>query len=168
MKTGMRNISVRLLTAVIALSGLLLAMPAPARAISAELAGAAYLAEHTGDLPYYTDGSEFVFITPDGARYHCKDNCTGIETAFLVSIEEACRLGYTACGRCHPTPMIDVGWTPDFPAEEPLVYIVVQDPFYHKAKHVKKKKLASEVTLEEAEYLGRTPCEECFPSGAPK
>jgi len=142
--------------------------PAPAAAISAAVQGAAYLAGHIGDVPYYLSGSEFVFITPNGERYHCKDDCPGIETAYLVSIEEACRLGYTACGNCHPTAMAATGLPDPLPKDATIVYIAIKDEYYHAAKHASKKKTACAVTLEEAEYLGKTPCKKCFPSGAPE
>ncbi len=144
-----------LLCALFALGGLA-ATPCGAPAAAAEEAG------ETEAVPYYLTGSALVYITATGKRYHAKSDCGNTQTAYLVSLEEACRLGYTPCGRCHPGAFVEPeSFT--LPEGSVIVYISVGDECYHKTAACCGMKDAVAVTLEEALYLGRRPCEKCDP-----
>ena len=143
---------------------LFLSAPPPAQALRAEVAGAAALIQYGDALPWYLSGSCFVYITPTGECYHTKDDCPGIKTAYLVSLEEAIRLDYRDCGRCRPTEEAFAGTEPTLPEDEPIVYLLHDDTTYHNANHLQKNKTRRPVTLDEAAYLGRTACPICFPN----
>lgn len=118
----------------------------------------------TDEPPYYLQGSQLVYITQTGKRYHCIDDCGNTQTAYLVSLEEACRLGYTPCGRCHPAAWLAGSGSVTFPEGSEIVYFEIFDEHYHSSQQCKYCKNGVPVTLEEALYLGRTPCAKCVPS----
>ncbi|MCE5342706.1 MAG: hypothetical protein LLF96_03840 [Eubacteriales bacterium] len=119
--------------------------------------------EPTEAVPYYRVGSEMIYITATGKRYHCIDDCGNTQIAFLVSLEEACRLGYTPCGRCHPTPAVPADANFTLPEGAVIVYLSVGDECYHRTAHCGSMENAVAVTLEEAVYLKKRPCEKCDP-----
>lgn len=114
-------------------------------------------------IPYYLQGSELVYITATGVRYHRTDHCSNTQTAFLLSLEEACRLGYTPCGRCHPAAYVEPKEDFSLPEGSTVVYITVGDECYHATPDCGGCQTAVPVTLEEALYLNRRPCKQCEP-----
>lgn len=44
----------------------------------------------------------YVWIPQSGKRYHDSKGCSGMQNPKYVTISEAKRLGYTACGTCKP------------------------------------------------------------------
>jgi hypothetical protein len=123
-------------------------------------------AAETGEteaVPYYLTGSALVYITATGKRYHLTDHCGNTQTAHLVSLEEACRLGFTPCGRCHPFAFVEPDESFTLPEDAVIVYISVGDECYHKTAACCGMEDAVAVTLEEALYLGRDACLKCDP-----
>lgn len=117
----------------------------------------------TEETAFYLQGSEFVYVTATGERYHRTDHCGSTKTAFRLSLEEACRLGYTPCGRCHPAAFVPPDDSFALPEGSTVVYITVGDECYHASPDCGNCQTAVAVTLEEAEYLGRRPCKRCDP-----
>jgi len=121
------------------------------------------------DTPFYLDGFDHVFITESGIRYHVTDHCPPTKTAYEISIDEAVRLGFTPCGKCYPPLplMLDADFS--LPEDEPIVYYIVQDNHYHASdscqyiKYNKNGNVPVPVTLEEALYLEKKPCQHCKP-----
>ena len=54
--------------------------------------------------PKVTKSSSYMVWIPTngGKKYHCKETCSGMIKPKLVTVEEAKRLGFDACGRCKP------------------------------------------------------------------
>ena len=114
-------------------------------------------------IPFYQTGSELVFITATGECYHSVPDCRGMETAYEVSLEEALRLGYRACSNCKPSALSLAGEAEPFPEDATLVYFTIGSKTYHKNATCKGKTLPCAITLDEAEYLEKTPCKNCKP-----
>jgi hypothetical protein len=132
-------------------------------------AGLTATAEIVGDTadgaqtPFYLQGSQIVYVTATGKCYHSISDCGSTKTACALSLEEACRLGYTQCSKCgapaEVTPEEDFA----FPEGSVIVYISVGTSCYHSTPDCGSLKDAVAVTLEEAVYLGRKPCKKCHP-----
>ena len=83
---------------------------------------------------------------------------------------EAFRLGFEPCGLCDPAlPLLpDDGF--QLPEDEPVVYYMVQDGYYHDSDTCSKIEyndygtLPVAVTLDEALYLEKKPCKHCHPA----
>ena len=120
-------------------------------------------ASFSADVPedFYRQGLVTVYVTLTGARYHSRPDCGNSQTSDAVTLEEAIRLGYTPCKKCKPPPMVATDGNISFPKGATLVYIAVQDEYDHTKIHGSQKYPFVLVTLEEAEYLGRTPCPKC-------
>jgi len=120
-------------------------------------------ASFSADVPedYYLQGAITVYVTLTGKRYHNIPDCGNSQTSREISLNEAIRLGYTPCGNCDPVPLIPIDANITFPEGATLVYIAVQNDYYHTRIHGSQKFPFVLVTLDEAEYLERTPCPKC-------
>ncbi|MDD3214766.1 MAG: hypothetical protein PHY64_13930 [Eubacteriales bacterium] len=121
-------------------------------------------AETVEAKPFYLQGSELVYVTATGKRYHRTDHCGNTQHAYLLSLEEACRLGYTPCGNCHPTAFVKPDEDFAFPEGSIIVYITMGDECYHASPDCSNCQNGVAVTLEEARHLGKEPCKQCKPS----
>jgi hypothetical protein len=155
----MRNASRRLPALFLCACLVLAVFPAFAAALSAQEP------EPTEGIPYYLVGTEMVYITATGKRYHTRDDCGQTQTAFLVSLQEACRLGYTPCGAkgCYPPAPVPADPAFAFPEGAVIVYLSVGDDCYHRMPDCGGLENAVAVTLEEAHYLQKRPCTKCDP-----
>ncbi|HPR79463.1 MAG TPA: hypothetical protein PLR69_12770, partial [Candidatus Limiplasma sp.] len=84
---------------------------------------AVFTPESTSE-PFYLSGSELIYVTATGKCYHSIDDCGTTKTAFLISLAEACRLGYTPCSKCDP-PAPVTAEEPTFPLNTVIVYLSV-------------------------------------------
>jgi hypothetical protein len=121
--------------------------------------------EPTEAVPYYLVGSTLVYIADSGIRYHSTNSCYPIEKPHLLSLEEACRLGYTPCEKngCYPPASVPADPNFAFPDGAVIVYLGVGDDCYHRAPGCGGMENAVAVTLEEARYLDKQPCTKCDP-----
>lgn len=46
-------------------------------------------------------GSEKVWVTASGSKYHSKSDCGGMSNAYEITLEEAKQRGLTPCKKCH-------------------------------------------------------------------
>ncbi len=115
------------------------------------------------ESPFYLSGSTLVYVTATGKCYHDIPDCGSTKTAYLLSLAEACRIGYKPCGRCDPPMPVATDVAPAFPDGSVIVYITVGNDCYHKKASCGSMKNAVPVTMEEALYLGKTPCKKCRP-----
>ena len=116
--------------------------------------------------PFYLSGSDLIYVTATGECYHSIDDCGTTKTAFLLSLAEACRLGYRPCGKCNPPSPVEAE-EPDFPPGAVIVYITVGNACYHRTPDCSGLQNAVAVPLEEALYLGKKPCGKCSPPAPP-
>jgi len=126
-------------------------------------AAAAASPEATEELPFYLSGDVIVYVTATGKCYHAVPDCGNTKTAFALSLAEACRIGYTPCGRCDPPAAVPPREPFAFPEGSVIVYVSVGTQCYHRTADCGSLQNAVPVTLEEAVYLGRRPCKECRP-----
>ena len=126
---------------------------------------AVFTPESTSE-PFYLSGSELIYVTATGKCYHSIDDCGTTKTAFLISLAEACRLGYTPCSKCDP-PAPVTAEEPTFPLNTVIVYLSVGNASYHRTPDCSGLTNAVAVPLEEALYLGKKPCNKCDPPAPP-
>lgn len=102
-----------------------------------------------------TDG-EYVYVTPDGERYHCSRECVSLRIRIeAVSVEELNgrrnRSGgkYAPCERCHPV-------------RNGLLYITAEGDRYHAQSDCSSlKRTVRMVSPEEAVAEGKSACRKC-------
>lgn len=127
--------------------------------------------EATQDIPFYRTGESGGYVTLTGYCYHGTYPCGNSRYLRAISAQEAYRLGYQPCGNCTPERDVQRSKALPFSADEPTAYLIVEDAFYHGTDTCPSMDLKGNakglhwpvlVTLEEAVYLGKEPCKDCF------
>lgn len=103
-----------------------------------------------------TTASEYVYVTPEGERYHHSRECVSLRIRIEAVSADALRSRrnqsggrYAPCERCHP-------------AETGLFYITSEGDRYHaRSDCASLKRTVRMVLLEEAVAEGRSACQKC-------
>lgn len=134
-------------------------------------AGFCAVAYAKSEVPFYLAGTDPVYITRTGHCYHTTDHCSTTKVAYELSRAEAYRLGFSPCSNCEPElPFLLADLTFELPIDEPIVYYMVQDNYYHTSDDcgdIEQNDYGNvpvAITLDEAQYLEKKPCTRCHPA----
>lgn len=99
------------------------------------------------------DGSAYVYATKGGTYFHTLANCSGMEGATRLTINQAMKAGKLACPTCCE-------------GADQKAYITAKGTYYHSDAHCSGMRNAKETTVAQAMADGKKKCPTCWGTGA--